>query len=61
MIERPLRTTVIGSYPLPGWLELACAHLDEFGPDDRRELQDDAVVAAIHDQLAAGPRRDHRR
>ena len=54
MIERPLRTTVIGSYPLPGWLELACAHLDEFGPDDRRELQDDAVVAAIHDQLAAG-------
>jgi 5-methyltetrahydropteroyltriglutamate--homocysteine methyltransferase len=33
---------VIGSYPLPGWLEFACAHLDEFGPDDRAELQDDA-------------------
>jgi 5-methyltetrahydropteroyltriglutamate--homocysteine methyltransferase len=49
-----LRTTVIGSYPLPGWLEFACAHLDEFGPDDRRELQDDAVIAAVHDQVTAG-------
>jgi 5-methyltetrahydropteroyltriglutamate--homocysteine methyltransferase len=49
-----LRTTVIGSYPLPSWLEFACAHLDEFGPDDRRELQDDAVIAAIHDQVSAG-------
>jgi 5-methyltetrahydropteroyltriglutamate--homocysteine methyltransferase len=54
MKERPLRTTVIGSYPFPGWLEYACAHLDEFGPDDRAELQDDAVIAAIHDQIAAG-------
>jgi 5-methyltetrahydropteroyltriglutamate--homocysteine methyltransferase len=55
-LDRPmtLRTTVIGSYPLPGWLEFACAHLDEFGPDDRRELQDDAVIAAIHDQVTAG-------
>ncbi|CAN5833369.1 methionine synthase [soil metagenome] len=52
-VER-LRTTVVGSYPFPGWLELASAHLDQFGPDDLRELQDDAVVAAIHDQLAAG-------
>ena len=57
----PLRTTVIGSYPLPGWLEFACAHLDEFGPDDRRELQDDAVIAAIHDQVDRRPGRDHRR
>lgn len=54
MRERPLRTTVIGSYPLPGWLEFACSHLDAFGPDDRAELQDDAVIAAIHDQVAAG-------
>jgi 5-methyltetrahydropteroyltriglutamate--homocysteine methyltransferase len=54
MKERPLRTTVIGSYPFPGWLEFACAHLAEFGPDDRGELQDDAVIAAIHDQTAAG-------
>ena len=48
------RTTVIGSYPLPGWLEFAIEHLDEFGPADLAELQDDAVVAAIHDQVAAG-------
>ncbi|HEV3029898.1 MAG TPA: cobalamin-independent methionine synthase II family protein [Planctomycetota bacterium] len=54
MKEQPLRTTVIGSYPFPGWLEYACAHLQEFGPDDRAELQDDAVIAAIHDQTAAG-------
>ena len=50
----PLRTTVIGSYPFPGWLEFATAHLDQFGPADRAELQDDAVVCALHDQLAAG-------
>jgi 5-methyltetrahydropteroyltriglutamate--homocysteine methyltransferase len=54
MKERPLRTTVIGSYPLPGWLEFACAHLDQFGEADRAELRDDAVIAAIHDQVAAG-------
>lgn len=49
-----LRTTVIGSYPAPGWLEHASAHLDEFGPDDVAELQDDAVAVAIGDQLRAG-------
>jgi 5-methyltetrahydropteroyltriglutamate--homocysteine methyltransferase len=54
MKEQPLRTTVIGSYPLPGWLEFASQHLDQFGPDDVAELQDDAVIAAIHDQVAAG-------
>ena len=54
MKERPLRTTVIGSYPFPGWLEFACAHLDQFGVADRAELQEDAVITAIHDQLAAG-------
>jgi 5-methyltetrahydropteroyltriglutamate--homocysteine methyltransferase len=54
VIERPLRTTVIGSYPLPGWLLFAIEHLDAFGRDDRTELQEDAVVAAIHDQVAAG-------
>ena len=61
MNEHPLRTTVIGSYPFPGWLELATSQLDEFGPDDLAELQEDAVIAAIHDQVAAGTRRDHRR
>src|SRR4051812_15704799 len=54
MKQRPLRTTVIGSYPFPGWLEFACAHLDQFGVTDRAELQEDAVIAAIHDQMAAG-------
>ncbi len=54
MKEQPLRTTVIGSYPFPGWLEFACQHLEQFGDADRAELQEDAVIAAIHDQLAAG-------
>src|SRR3954451_2625175 len=54
MKERPLRTTVIGSYPFPGWLEFACRHLEEFGEADRAELQEDAVIAAIHDQVTAG-------
>src|ERR1051326_840323 len=49
-----MRTTVIGSYPFPGWLEFACSHLDQFGKADRTELQEDAVIAAIHDQMAAG-------
>jgi 5-methyltetrahydropteroyltriglutamate--homocysteine methyltransferase len=49
-----MRTTVIGSYPFPGWLEFASQHLDQFGPDDLREMQDDAVIAAIHDQVEAG-------
>jgi 5-methyltetrahydropteroyltriglutamate--homocysteine methyltransferase len=51
---RPLRTTVIGSYPFPSWLEYASAHLEAFGADEIRELQDDAVIAAIHDQARAG-------
>jgi 5-methyltetrahydropteroyltriglutamate--homocysteine methyltransferase len=50
----PLRTTVIGSYPFPSWLEFASEHLDRFGPDDRAEVQRDAVLAAVHDQMAAG-------
>jgi 5-methyltetrahydropteroyltriglutamate--homocysteine methyltransferase len=49
-----IRTTVIGSYPLPGWLEHAARNLDAFGPDDVAELQEDAVIAAVHDQVAAG-------
>ncbi|NKB66811.1 MAG: methionine synthase [Candidatus Latescibacteria bacterium] len=54
MKERPLRTTVIGSYPFPGWLEFTANHLDQFGPDDIAEAQEDAVVAAVHDQVEAG-------
>jgi 5-methyltetrahydropteroyltriglutamate--homocysteine methyltransferase len=54
MKELPLRTTVVGSYPFPGWLEFACQHLDKFGDADREELMEDAVIAAVHDQLEAG-------
>ena len=54
MQPRPLRTTVIGSYPFPSWLEFASLHLDQFGPADLAETQDDAVVCALHDQLSAG-------
>ena len=54
MNERPLRTTVVGSYPFPGWLEHATSQLDDFGPDDLAELVDDAVLVAIHDQVEAG-------
>jgi 5-methyltetrahydropteroyltriglutamate--homocysteine methyltransferase len=52
--HRPLQTTVIGSYPFPGWLEFASAHLDQFGEADIEELRTDAVIAAVHDQLTAG-------
>jgi 5-methyltetrahydropteroyltriglutamate--homocysteine methyltransferase len=54
MNDRPLRTTVIGSYPFPGWLEFASGHLEEFGTDDLAELLDDATATAIRDQVAAG-------
>jgi 5-methyltetrahydropteroyltriglutamate--homocysteine methyltransferase len=54
MKEQPLRTTVIGSYPFPGWLEFACQNLEEFGEADREEMIEDAVVAAVHDQSSAG-------
>lgn len=54
MKSQPLRTTVIGSYPFPSWLEFACEDLDRFGPSDREELVDDAVRIAVRDQLDAG-------
>jgi 5-methyltetrahydropteroyltriglutamate--homocysteine methyltransferase len=54
MRAHPLRTTVVGSYPFPGWLEFASAHLDQFGKDDVEELIDDATRIAIADQVAAG-------
>jgi 5-methyltetrahydropteroyltriglutamate--homocysteine methyltransferase len=50
----PLRTSVIGSYPFPSWLEFASQHLEVFGRSDVSEIQDDAVIAAIHDQTTAG-------
>src|SRR6516225_9668121 len=54
MKQNPLRTSVIGSYPFPGWLDFSCQHLDQFGETDRAEVQDDAVITALYDQLAAG-------
>ena len=54
MKERPLRTTVVGSYPFPSWLEFASQHLDQFGVNEISEMQADAVIIAIHDQMAAG-------
>ena len=54
MKDCPLRTTVIGSYPFPAWLEFACEHLERFGTSDRAELIDDAVAVAVKDQLDAG-------
>ncbi len=53
-MPRPLRTTVVGSYPFPAWLEHATAHLDAFGEDDVTELIDDAVAVAVKDQVDAG-------
>src|SRR5438270_9367559 len=50
----PIRTSVIGSYPFPGWLEFGVQHLEQFGPADIEEMIEDAVIAAIHDQVTAG-------
>lgn len=54
MKDTPLRTSVIGSYPFPSWLNFATANLQAFGASDIAEMQDDAVIAALHDQLSAG-------
>ncbi len=54
MKNHPIRTTVIGSYPFPSWLEFASQNLDQFGEADIVEIQEDAVKVAIHDQVTAG-------
>lgn len=54
MTDPPIRTTVIGSYPFPSWLQQARRNLDAFGAADIDEMQEDAVVAALHDQRRAG-------
>ena len=54
LLSAPLRTTVVGSYPFPGWLEFASAHLEQFGEADIDEMRADAVFVAVHDQVAAG-------
>lgn len=54
MQSSPLHASVIGSYPFPSWLEFASQHLEVFGRSDVSEIQNDAVIAAIHDQVEAG-------
>ena len=54
MAHDPILTTVVGSYPFPGWLEHATTTPDAFGPSDVAEMQDDATTAAIMDQVRAG-------
>ncbi len=54
MKRKPITTTVIGSYPFPGWLEFASKNLSQFGAADKEEMIEDAVIAAIHDQVNAG-------
>ncbi|MFP6858382.1 MAG: methionine synthase, partial [Roseibacillus sp.] len=54
MKDQPLRTSVVGSYPFPAWLEAAAGHLEDFGENDIAEMQDDAATVAIEDQMRAG-------
>ena len=54
MPHAPIETTVIGSYPFPGWLEMCSARADELGPDDVEEAARDATLVAVMDQVRAG-------
>ena len=56
MKDQPIRTTVIGSYPFPGWLEFSSRNLDQFGAADISEMQDDAVMANAHSTLCTTKR-----
>lgn len=51
-----LPTSVIGSYAWPAWLHtaLGASQRGEYGPEDMREAQDDAVDLAIRDQEETG-------
>lgn len=53
MPHEPIITTVVGSYPIPGWLEFSGTQLAAFGPTDRAELWDDAVTVSVGDQFRA--------
>ena len=54
MKDANLRTTVIGSYPLPGWYEYAFSNISSFGEHDHNELINDAVSIVVNDQISAG-------
>jgi 5-methyltetrahydropteroyltriglutamate--homocysteine methyltransferase len=51
-----LRTSVVGSHARPSWFVagIEAAERGEFGPDDVREMLDDAIDLALHDQEEAG-------
>ncbi len=51
-----LPTSVLGSHARPAWLHLALQAVErgEFGPDDMKETEDDAVDMAVRDQEEAG-------
>jgi 5-methyltetrahydropteroyltriglutamate--homocysteine methyltransferase len=49
-----ITTTVIGSYPFPGWLELVSGRTGDMGPDDLEEAARDATLVAVMDQVRAG-------
>ncbi len=51
--SQPIRTTVVGSYPFPAWLEYASKNLSLFGKSDIEEMIEDAVTVAVQDQLKA--------
>ena len=55
-IDKPLPTSVVGSYANPGWLWTALDEIDagRYGPTDAKESFDDAVNMAIRDQERAG-------
>lgn len=53
-VIKPIRTTVVGSYPFPAWLEYASKNLAVFGKSDLEEMIEDAVTVAVQDQLQAG-------
>ena len=47
MPHQAIRTTVVGSYPFPGWLELLAEHADEVGPDHVGEALSYRVPAEL--------------
>ena len=61
MPHEPMRTTVIGSYPFPGWLELVAEHIDDFGPDDLEEAHARRGLGGDRRPGTRRARRDHRR
>ena len=49
-----IRTTVVGSYPFPAWLEHASQHLTSFGKTDVDEMIEGCCAGCYSDQIASG-------